>query len=106
MPDQVASRDEPLGDPSLAVTEDGGSDSVPQFPLPVRILAVAYVLSWALQPLGFFLLTGIGSFLWIRRRELDAWVLGFWLGGIGCLVLGIAFRWWFRRWGRLRWPNG
>ena len=75
------------------------------WPLMVRFLAVCYVLSWLAQPLGFFALAVIGSFRWIHRREVDAWVIGFWLGGIGWLVGCAVFRWSFREWGRRRWQN-
>ena len=76
------------------------------WPVIVRILAVCYVLSWLAQPLGFLALAATGSVRWIQRREVDAWVIAFWLGGIGWLVGCAIFRWWFRGWGRRRWPNG
>jgi uncharacterized membrane protein YbhN (UPF0104 family) len=93
---------EPLPPPLL---EGGARDSPPKFPLAVRILAVAYVVSWIVGPVGFFLLSGVGSFLWERRRQVDGLVLSLWLGGVLCLSLCAAFRWWFRRWGRRRWPD-
>jgi hypothetical protein len=82
----------------------GESRPMPKAPLLDRILAVAYVLSFAVQPLGFLLLAGIGSFLW-AKRGLDGTVLGFGLGGIGWVASWSAFRWWVRRLGQRRWPN-
>ena len=67
--------DEPQPEPP------GGGEEQPRFPRYVRVLAVAYVLSFAVQPIGFLLLTGTATFLYGRRREIDGWVLGLGLGG-------------------------
>ena len=69
-----------------------------------RIVAVAYLLAFLFQPLGFFGLFGVGAILW-PRRGLDRWVLGLWLGAAAWLLLWAAFRWWAPRWGRRRWPT-
>ena len=82
----------------------GGGEEQPRFPRYVRVLAVAYVLSFAVQPIGFLLLTGTATFLYGRRREIDGWVLGLGLGGGVLMVLCSVFRWWFPRWGRKHWP--
>jgi hypothetical protein len=84
--------------------ESGESGPVPRAPLVDRVLAVTYVLSLAVQPLGFLILAGTGSFLW-EKRGLDGTVLGFGLGAIGWVASWGVFRWWVRRWGRRRWVN-
>jgi len=73
-------------------------------PLLDRIVAVAYVLSVVLRPVGFFLLAGIAVFFWVRRG-LDGTVLGLGVAAVGWFVGWGAFRWWAPRWGRRRWPN-
>jgi hypothetical protein len=88
---------------------DAGADSradTPTWPLYVRVLAVAYVLSYALQPVAFLGLTGTAALLYGLGRHLDGLVLG--LGAAGVLVvLGCgAFRRWFVRWGRRNYPTG
>src|SRR5581483_6570620 len=82
--------------------ECGEAGPPPPAPWPDRFLAVAYVVSLAVQPVGFILLAGAGVFLWIRRRSPDGWSLGLLLGGLGCLVFCPAFRWWARRRGQRR----
>ncbi|HQR06389.1 MAG TPA: hypothetical protein PLN21_06180 [Gemmatales bacterium] len=74
------------------------------FPLYVRILAVAHVLSLILGPVGCVILGAIARFLWLRRG-LDSLVIGLSLAGFGWLFFWVAFRWWFVRWGRKNWPE-
>ncbi|HVS40192.1 MAG TPA: hypothetical protein VMS17_31835 [Gemmataceae bacterium] len=74
-----------------------------RWPLCVRILAVCYVLSLAVQMVGF-LLVGAAAFLYGRRRDIDGWVLGLVLAGSATIVACTAFRFWFRRWGRTHYP--
>lgn len=76
----------------------------PDFPLYVRILAVAHVLSLILGPAGCVILGAIACFRWVRHG-LDGWVIGLSLAGFGWLFFWIAFRWWFVRWGRKNWPE-
>ena len=76
----------------------------PDFPLYVRILAVAHVLSLILGPVGCVILGGIARILWVKRG-FDGLVIGLSLGGIGWLLFWVAFRWWFVRWGRKNWPE-
>ena len=76
----------------------------PDFPLYVRILAVAHVLSLILGPVGCVVLGAIARFRWLRHG-FDGWVLGLSLAGFGWLLFWIAFRWWFVRWGRKNWPE-
>jgi hypothetical protein len=83
----------------------GENDSSTKFPLWVRILAVAYVLSRAIGPVGFFALSAAACFVWVKGRELSGLVLGLWLGGLACPLFCAAFRWWFRRLGQRRWPD-
>jgi hypothetical protein len=92
---------------TLADEEPGGdAAAAPCLPRYVRILAIVYVLSRIVGPLGFFLITGVGHFLWVRQEmQIDGWVLGFWIGGAVWLLAGVVFRWWFPRWGRKHWPE-
>jgi hypothetical protein len=104
----MSGRGESPGRPSprpFRAAGDGDNDSAPAFPRWVRTLAVAYVWSRVVGPVGFFLLSGAACFLWVREREVDGRVLGLWLASLACPAFCAAFRWWFRRWGRRRWPD-
>ncbi|MFT3882915.1 MAG: hypothetical protein QM703_25075 [Gemmatales bacterium] len=76
----------------------------PAFPLYVRILAVAHVLSLILGPVGCVILGAIARFLWLKRG-FDSLVIGLSLAGIGWLLFWIGFRRWFVWWGRKNWPE-
>jgi hypothetical protein len=76
----------------------------PPWPRYVRVLAVAYVLSYAVQWAALLLLTGAAALLYGLGRPLDGLVLGLGLGGVACAALCAGFRRWFLRWGRRRWP--
>jgi cytochrome bd-type quinol oxidase subunit 1 len=79
----------------------GGRD----FPRYVRLLAVAYVLSLMVGPVGFFILSIAAAFLWYQRDlSFDGLVLGLWATALACPLLCATYRWWFRSWGRRRWP--
>jgi hypothetical protein len=84
--------------------ETESTKSLPDFPLYVRILAVAHVLSLILGPLGCVMLVGIAWFMWVRHG-FDGWVVGLSLAGIGWLLFWIGFRRWFVWWGRKNWPE-
>ena len=98
--------DMPMNDQPITSVEDVANDSPPTFPLYVRILAVAHVLSLVVGPLVFFVLSGAACFHWMWRRQLDGWVVGLWLGGVGFVISCAAFRRWFERFGRRNWPDG
>ena len=71
-----------------------------QWPLYVRLLAVLYVLSYVGQRVTFMGLTGTAALLFGLGHPLDGLVLGLGVGGITCVILCMAFRLWFVRWGR------
>src|SRR5262245_36797843 len=87
-----------------AMIDEGKNPGSRQYPRYVRILAVAYVLSLAVGPVGFFVLLSVAAFLKVRYGTVDAKVLGFALGAVGCPVFCAMFRTWFRNWGRRNWP--
>jgi hypothetical protein len=70
----------------------------------VRVLAVLYVLCPVVQWMGFLVLAGTAAFLHGRRRQLDGLVLLLGSGGLAWFLLCAAYRWWFPRWGRKRYP--
>src|SRR5262249_10489023 len=72
-----------------------GPATVPA-PLLTRMVAVAYVLSPVIGPVGFVLLTGTGGYLW-SRRGFDERVLALIAGGLACLLLCRGLQWWVRR---------
>ena len=81
-------------------------DSQPQFPFPVRALAVAHVLSLVVGPIGLIVLGGIGCVLYARRREVDDGILMLWATGVACPGACALYRRWFVNWGRRNWPDG
>lgn len=81
-------------------------DPPPQFPLYVRVLAVAHVLSLAVGPIGFFVLAGIGCFLYVRQGRVDENVLALLAMGVACPGACALYRRWFVSWGRMNWPDG
>ncbi|MFO0918233.1 MAG: hypothetical protein U0872_07960 [Planctomycetaceae bacterium] len=81
-------------------------ESPPQFPLYVRILAIAHVLSLVAGPLGLIVLGGFGCLLFVLRRGVDDTILSLWALGIACPGLGALYRRWFVNWGRRNWPDG
>ena len=87
-------------------TSAGGPADAPTWPLSVRVLAVCYVLSYAVQPVAFVGLTGTAALLYGLGRPLDGLVLG--LGAAGILIVLVcgAYRRWFVRWGRRKYPSG
>ncbi len=82
----------------------GGGGTPAQWPLYVRVLAVAYVLSHVVQWVAFILLAGTAAFLYGLGHSLDGVVVGLGLGGFACVAACHAFRWWFPRWGRRHYP--
>ncbi|CAN5294351.1 hypothetical protein BH10PLA2_BH10PLA2_11110 [soil metagenome] len=85
--------------------QDGEIDSRPQaWPRYVRVLAVAYVLSRFVGPVGFFLLGGVTAFAIARHGPgVEGAVVA--AAALMCPAGCAIFRWWFRRWGQLRWPE-
>ena len=81
-------------------------DPQPQFPLYVRVLAVAHVLSLAIGPVGFIILAGISCFLYVRHGKVDDNVLALLATGIACPAACALYRRWFVSWGRMNWPDG
>lgn len=77
----------------------------PEYPLVVRMLAVAHVLSLVVQPVGFVLLGAAAVVTFQLRHLVDGLVLGFAAGAVGCVTLCPLFRWWFVRWGRRHYPE-
>jgi hypothetical protein len=83
------------------------NDNAPaKWPLYVRLLAVFYVLSYAVQIVAFLGLMGTAVVLFSLRQQVDEWVLGLGLGGLVCVILCEVFRRWFVRWGRRNYPTG
>lgn len=91
--------------------DDGPGGNAPgdraiAWPRHVRVLAVTYVLSRFVGPLGFFVLGAAATALWVLRDlQVDAGVAALWLGAWASPLACAAFRWWFPRWGRRRWPD-
>lgn len=77
----------------------------PDYPRYVRLLAVAYVLSYAVQFAGFLVLCVAATVLYFRRGGFDAEVVGGYAAALACPVVGGAFRAWFRSFGRRNWPD-
>ncbi len=80
-------------------------DDEPQFPLYVRILAVAHVLSLVVGPAGFVILAAWG-FIHSVRHGYDQVFVECLIAAIACPVLCAAYRTWFCSWGRTNWPDG
>jgi hypothetical protein len=78
----------------------------PKFPLYVRVLAVAHVLSLAIGPIGFVVLGAIAVIHWQRQRVVDQYVVVLLLIAVNCPFLCAAYRRWFENWGRKNWPDG
>jgi hypothetical protein len=78
----------------------------PAWPLHVRVLAVSYVLSYAVQWLAFIGFTGTAAVLYVLKRRLYGLPLGLGVGGIICFILCGAFRRWFVQWGKRKYPTG
>lgn len=76
-----------------------------KFPFLVRALAVAYVLSLVVQPVGFLLLGIAAAIVGGLRHAIDGWVVGLALGAAACAILCPAFRWGLRRWGQKHYPQ-
>jgi hypothetical protein len=83
-----------------------GSGDDAAWPLYVRVLAVSYVLSYAVQVVAFLGLTGTAALLYGLGRPVDGLVLGLGAGGIAVVILCGAFRRWFAAWGRRNYPAG
>lgn len=75
------------------------------WPWYVRWLAVAYVLSYLVGVVGFLVLSVTAAVLFARNPRLDYWGVFTVTTALACPAAGAAFRWWFRSWGRRRWPN-
>ncbi len=88
----------------MSETDSDGS-SQQTWPLYVRVLAVCFVLSYVLQPVAFFGLTGTAALLYGFRHSLDGLVLGLGAAGISVAVLCAVFRRWFVAWGRSNYPE-
>src|SRR5262245_30699993 len=80
--------------------------AAPPWPRYVRLLAVSYVLSYALQWLALLGLTGTAAVLLGLGHRLDGLVVGLALGGLGSALLCAGFRHWFVRWGKRHYPAG
>ena len=74
------------------------------WPWYVRWLAVAYVLSMAAGPVGFFVLAGVAAFR-IARHGLGGGAALAVAAALACFLACAAFRAWFRNWGRRHWPD-
>lgn len=80
-------------------------DDEPRFPLYVRILAVAYVLSLIAGPAGFVVLATLAGIRSVRHG-FDQVVAECLIAAIGCPIVCAAYRTWFCSWGRANWPDG
>jgi hypothetical protein len=78
----------------------------PTWPFSVRVLAVGYVLSYAVQPVAFLGLTGTAALLYGRGLPLDGLLLGLGAAGVLIVLACGAYRRWFVRWGRRHYPTG
>ena len=70
----------------------------PQPSLLARVLAVAYVLSYAVQPVGFVALGFAAALVYRIGGGFGPWVLALSIGSGACAVLCPAFRWCMRQW--------
>ena len=84
----------------------GRKPAASAWPLYVRVLAVSYVLSYAVQWLAVLGFTGTAAVLFGMRRQLDGPTIGLGLGGVVSFMLCGGFRSWFVRWGRRNYPDG
>jgi hypothetical protein len=91
-------------DDGVLYTKFSGQGDRPAWPWYIRVLAVCYVLSYALQWLAFVGLTGTAAFLYARGHRLDSLVLGLAFSSLGCVLLCIVVRRRFVRWGRKNYP--
>jgi hypothetical protein len=77
------------------------------WPWYVRWLAVAYVFSMLIGPVGFVVMGLVGGYL--LARDGHGWngaaALAF-AAAVGCPLACATFRWWFRSWGKRHWPDG
>lgn len=87
---------------------DAGGDEVEaaRWPLYVRVLAVCYVLSYALQVVAFFGLVLSAAFLSGFGRRLNPWAIGLLVTGAAVVIFCWLFRRWFVWWGRRNYPTG
>jgi hypothetical protein len=86
-------------------TRQRGPDE-PAWPWYVRVLAVSFVLSYLVQPVAFVGLAGAAVLLYGFGHPLDGLVVGLGVAAVIAFLLCAAFRWWFVRWGRRRYPTG
>jgi hypothetical protein len=93
-------------DDGVIDTRAGAPADAPTWPRDVRVRAVCYVLSYAVQPVAFLGLTGTGALLYGLGRPLDVLVVGLGAAGILTVLACGAFRRWFVRWGRRKYPTG
>ena len=74
------------------------------WPLYVRWLAVAYVLSYFAGIVGFLVLGVVAAVLIARHPRLDSGVVVTVAAACACPAACAGFRRWFRSWGQRRWP--
>lgn len=96
--------------PSTSGTDTAGAEGRGGPPIAwpryVRWLAVAYVLSLVVGPVGFFVTTCIAAVLYVRSGPAFTVPVVVAIAVAGSFPAGCAaFRWWFRNWGRRRWPE-
>lgn len=78
----------------------------PKFPLYVRVLAVAHVLSLVIGPVGFVMVGVMAGLFWRQRGFVDHNVVVLLIVAVNCPFLCAAYRHWFEKWGRKNWPDG
>src|SRR5262245_5947347 len=76
------------------------------WPLYVRVLAVSYVLSYAVQVAAGIGLIGTAFVLHGLGHPFEGLPLAFGASGIAVVVLCSVFRRWFVAWGRRNYPEG
>ncbi|MGQ0634211.1 MAG: hypothetical protein ACT4QC_06360 [Planctomycetaceae bacterium] len=86
---------------------EGEDENQPVYDYPwwVRVLAVAHVLSLIGGPAGFMLLISAAALRRLMLGRVDGDVVTLAIAGAACPVLCAAYRSWFVRWGRSRWPD-
>lgn len=85
-------------------TDDSLRQTGTVWPWYVRWLAVAFVWSQLVGPLGFFVGATLAAVL-VSREGLGTRAIIAMLVALGCPLACAMFRKWFKHWGQTNWPS-